>query len=225
MMHAFLKATTVLSLFAGLTACSSTRLVKPIEAKKFALGADFGGPIIDFAGAKIPIPFTSITGAYGVDSSTSVYASVHTTALAAGVVQLEIGCLRDVLRPKASGFGVSVLPAAHLMISTWDGKTRFYPELDINAHWAYSKKKPHFAYFSIPTWFDLNGTQAHGRTNKEHILPSFCLGHTFVTKKMRYALELKWIAPFSSNRDMVVGYNGIANQGTLGAYFSVYRTF
>ena len=224
-MRNFLKLSLFASLLLGHAACSSTRLVKPIEAKKFALGGDFGGAIIDFAGIKIPLPLTSITGAYGVDSSTSVYASLHTTALASGVIQLEIGGLRDIMRPKAQGFGVSVLPAAHLMISVLDGKTRFYPELDVNLHWTYSKKKTNFAYVSIPTWFDLNGMQAHARPNKERIIPSIALGHTFVTKKMRYSLEIKWLAPLSSNKDMVVGYNGIGNQGALGAYFSVYRTF
>ena len=52
----------VLYLFA-LSACNTTRIVKPLAQKEIAVGLDFGGPIIDFQALKIPVPFTSITGA------------------------------------------------------------------------------------------------------------------------------------------------------------------
>ena len=214
----------VLALVLGLfSSCSTTRLVKPLEKKQWAAGFDFGGPLIDFAGAKIPIPFTSFTGAYGIDTGFTAFGSLHTTALAAGVFQLELGVVKDIL-PKREGrkFNISVAGITHFMARQ---EFRFYPEIDINAYWQYSQKRKNFAYFSVANWFDFTRFGAHGVRNQELYIPNFGVGHTFVTKKMRYSLEARWLAPFSSNQNIVVGFNGIGQQGAVGIYFSMYRSF
>ena len=205
--------------------CAATRIVKPLDKKQWAAGFDFGGAIIDFAGIKIPLPLTSFTAAYGVDSQLTVFGSLHTTALAAGVVQMEFGAVRSLFKTDKNGFNFSGGLIANAMVSTWDGKARFYPEADLNAYYTYGAKKRNYAYVSVANWFDLQVTQAHNVPNKEHWIPNIALGHTFCTRKMKYTLETRWIAPLSSNQNLVVGYNGIANQGSLGVYFSVFRTF
>jgi hypothetical protein len=212
-----------LSLLIFLSACSATRIVKPLGKKEVAVGFDFGGPIIDFAGIKIPVPFTSFTGAYGIDSTMTAFGSLHTTALAAGVFQMELGVVKDIL-PAREGrrFNISGAAITHFMVRD---RFRFYPEIDINAHWQYSSKYKHFAYFSIANWFDLTRLGAHGVPNRERYIPNFALGHTFVSKKMRYTLELRLLAPFSSNENIVVDFNGLANRGSFGFYFSMYRCF
>ncbi len=221
-MRFFLLGGFVLLFFA---ACSSTRLVRPLKEKEVAVGFDFGGPLIDFAGLVIPIPFTSLTGAYGISPELTAFGSVHTTAAAAGVFQMELGVVRSILpelETTPRRFNVSIAPVLHLMARQ---SFRLYPEIDINAYWQYSAKRAHFAYFSVANWFDLWNLSAHGQTNRERYIPNFALGHTFVTKKMRYTLEARWLAPFSSNQNIVVGYNGIGTQGAIGVYFSVYRSF
>lgn len=210
-----------------MTACSTTRIVKPLDAKQAAIGADFGGALIDFGGMVIPLPFTSVTAAYGVDSTSTIFGSVHTTSLAFGVVQLEGGAVINVLRRSRNGFNVSVSPVLNSMISTYTGEARFYPELVANAHWTYGKHRRNFMYASVASWFDFYRTGAYGRVNTETVLPTFALGHTFVTpkRKMRYTLEARWLAPFTNNQNTVVGYNSFGNQGALGVYFSAYYCF
>lgn len=206
----------------ALTSCSTSRIVKPLEAKQWAAGFDLGGPIIDFAGAKIPIPLTSFTGAYGINNRITATTSLHTTALAAGVFQCELGAVGDIIPASGRRPGLSGTLMTHWMARE---EFRFYPELALNMHWAYSEKRPHFAYLSWSNIFDFWQVRAHNEANPTFYLPHISLGHSFVTKKMRYNIEARWLAPFTSNQNIVVGYNGIANQGALGVYFSVYRVF
>jgi hypothetical protein len=222
----FLTAVGFLSsVLLAINGCATTRVVKPLSAKQWAAGADFGGAIIDFAGTKIPLPLTSLTAAYGVDSQLTAFASVHTTSLVAGVVQLELGAVRSVSKKDIKGFNFSAGAVANIMVSTWDGKARLYPEIDLNAYYTYGTKKRNYLYFSLANWFDLQAIEAHHQPNEEHWIPNLALGHTFKTAKMRYTLETRWLAPLSSNQNLVVGYNGIANQGSLAVYFSIFRTF
>jgi hypothetical protein len=46
--------------------CAPSRFVKPLAKKQQAASFSFGGPIIKFAGAPIPIPFTTLAYGYGL---------------------------------------------------------------------------------------------------------------------------------------------------------------
>jgi hypothetical protein len=208
-----------------LFSCSATRIVKPLAAKEAAVGFDFGGPIIDFAGAKIPIPFTSFSGAYGIDSMMTVWGGLHTTSLAFGNLQTDIGLLRDIIPAKGRRPGFSVAPVANMLLNFNNGGFRIYPELDLNLHWQYSLKRKHFMYFSLSNWFDPWAKKAHNEPNKNFYTLNLALGHTFVTNKMRYSLEFRWLAPHASNRNLIVTYNGIGGQGSMAFYFGLMRRF
>ena len=205
--------------------CATTRIVKPIGAKEIAAGFDFGGPIIDFAGAKIPVPFTSFSAAYGIDSLTTVWGGLHTTALAFGNFQTDIGLLRDVIPAKGRRPGLSVAPVANVLFNFTKGDFRIYPQVDVNMHWQYSLKRRNFMYLSLSNWFDLWTKKAHMQPNDNFYALNIALGHTFVTKKNRYSLEFRWLAPNISNRNVIVGYNGIAGQGSLAFYFGILKKF
>ena len=210
----------VLSFFVS---CSATRVVKPLKAKEVAVGLDLGGPMIQF-GAPIPIPLTSISAAYGIDSMMSVFGGLHTTALAFGNLQMDFGIVRDLLPAKGRRPGISVAPVVNMLIPFSTGEFRLYPELDINVHWQYSLKRRNFLYFSFASWFDLWAKKAHAVPNTTRYVPTFALGHTFENKKMRCALELRVIAPFTKN-NVIVDYIGLGDNGAFGFYFSVNRKF
>jgi hypothetical protein len=219
----------ILSLFAILgflsISCSTTRIVKPLEAKEIAAGFDLGGPIIDFAGAKIPVPFSSISAAYGIDSMMTVWTGLHTTSMAFGNFQTDIGLLRDIIPAKGRRPGFSIAPVANVLFNFKAGDFRIYPEIDLNLHWQYSLKRKNFMYLGLSNWFDPWAKKAHNEPNKNFYALNIALGHTFVTNKMRYSLEFRWLAPHISNRNVVVGYNGIAGQGSTAFYFGLMRKF
>ena len=37
----------VIAIYVGVSSCSTTRVVKPLEKKQVAIGVDLGGPIVD----------------------------------------------------------------------------------------------------------------------------------------------------------------------------------
>ena len=93
----------IISLILMTFSCTPSRVIRPLAAKEIQVGASLGGPIINFAGAKIPVPFTSLYAAYGLDSSRSIFGGVHTTAAAAGVAQIDIGLTQSLWRKKWLG--------------------------------------------------------------------------------------------------------------------------
>lgn len=212
-----------LILFLG--SCSTTRVVKPLKQKEVAVGFDFGGPIIDLFGTKIPVPFSNISGAYGIDSNMTAFAGIHSTALAFGNLQMDLGICRSIIRAKGQRPGLSVSPVANFMFNFEEGDFRLYPELDINVHWQYSPKSKNYAYASLANWFDLSATKAHNEPNTRHYIPNIALGHTFVRPKMRYTIEARWLAPNVSNQNLAVTYNGIGQRGSFGIFLGAYRKF
>ena len=83
-----------------LLACNATRVVKPIAAGEKQLGAGLGGALIKFVGVPMPLPLTNVYGAYGLNNKTTVFASLHTTALMFGVLQTDIGITQQVIKQK-----------------------------------------------------------------------------------------------------------------------------
>lgn len=207
------------------TACNSTRIVKPLAKKEVAVGLDLGGPFIDFKDAKIPIPFSSITAAYGIDSTFTAFASVYITSAVFGTIQWDMGVLKQIARP-SKGYipGFSVGTNMQMMVDAYSGNFRLYPIVDLNLYWKYLPKHQHYFYLNWGSWFDF-WQRAHGQVNTNIYYPSFSAGHTFENKKMRYTLEAKYIAPNIGNGGTPVHFNGSGGQGAWGVYFSIYRKF
>lgn len=211
-------------LLVGAWACAPVRVVKPLAAGEKALSFNIGGPLIGFSETTIPMPLTAVSGAYGVSDKLTAFAGLHTTALAFGVIQTDIGVVRGLSTPTGLRPGISVSPVANLMLDTWENNFKFYPQLDLNAYWHLGQRES-FLYVGSNNWFELAGTRAHGERQEIRWLANFQSGYTFVRSKMNYTVELKYLAPFHSNREVVVDYRGIGGNGALGVYFNVSRKF
>ncbi|WMX17423.1 MULTISPECIES: hypothetical protein [unclassified Aureispira] len=208
-----------------LSACNSTRIVKPLEKKEVAVGLDFGGPIIDFSGTKIPVPFSSVTVGYGVDSNLTVFGAAHITSAIFGTIQWDLGVVGEVLRPQKGYLpGLSIGASSQMFVDVFKANFRLYPVLDVNLYWNYIPKHKHYFYLNWGSWFDF-WQRAQGRVNTQLYYPSFSLGHTFENKKMRYTIEGKYIAPGISNMGTPLKFNGVDGYGSWGVYISVYRKF
>ncbi len=209
----------------SLTACNTTRFVKPLAKKQVAVGVDFGGPLIDFVGAKIPVPFSSITTGYGIDSTLTAFAGFHTTAIAFGTVQLDLGVVKELYRSRKAYIpSISVAPVVNMMLDGFDGNFRAYPQVDVNFYWQYWKDKPHYFYVSVNSWFDFY-PKVYTTLPTNIYQPAFALGHTFENKKMRYTLEAKYMGVNENSGGSPVVYNGIGGKGSFGVYLSIFRKF
>jgi len=207
-----------------MAACNTSRIVKPLKAKETAIGLDFGGPIIDFAGAKIPIPLSSISVGHGVDSTFTLFGGLHITSLVFGTVQVDAGMVKEVLHPRGAIPGISIAPIANVMVDGFEGNFRIYPQVDVNLYWQYLPKHEHYFYITWGSWFDL-WKLAHNAPKPSLYYPTFALGHTFENKKMRYTLEAKYLAPNIDNQGGPVQYNGSDGRGSWGVYISIFRKF
>lgn len=207
------------------TACSTTRIVKPLQAKEVMVSADFGGPLIGFSGATIPIPFSSITGAYGIDSNLTVFTGIHTTAALFGVIQMDLGAIYRVYQSKKQYIpSISTALSTHLLLDVHKANFKAYPVVDVNLYWQYLKSGNNYIYLNWSSWFDF-WERANGEPNAKPYRPSFGLGHTFENAKMRYTIEAKYMLPGERSGFSPVEYVGINGRGGVGVYIGVSRKF
>lgn len=211
-------------LIVGFSCCNTTRIVKPLEQGEVQIGADFGGPMIYFSGLPITIPLTSVHAAYGYKTNTTLFTSIHTTALMFGVIQNEFGLTHQLMKQKRYIPGISVSPILNTFIDTWEANFRIYPQLDLNLYWNY-QSKPHLFFISANNWFELSKQKAHGEVQQNQWLPSLGIGHQWNTKRFSIQLESKWLAPTQSNQDIVVDYVATGNKGAIGIYFGISKKF
>jgi len=206
--------------------CMPTRMIKPLKKGEKSVGAHFGGPMINFSGAPIPVPFTSITGATGIKDDLTAFGSIHTTSALFGVAQVDLGVLKQVYQSQDSTFGITTSPQLNLALDKWEGNFKLWPVLDINAYWHYKNGKDNFAYTGITNWFELSRLRAHGEKQPNFWLPAFNLGHQFTRTKMDYFVETKLMAPFNRNDETVVDYVKLTgNKGVFGIYFGLRKKF
>jgi hypothetical protein len=205
-------------------ACNATRVVKPVEKGKTQVGVGLGGAMIKLGSAVTPLPLTSVHLAHGMSTSTTAFGSIHTTALLFGVIQTDLGITHELCRQNGFIPGISVSPIANLMLDTWKTDFSFYPQADVNFYWNYGAYN-RLAYVSLNNWFELRTKKAHGETQQTHWLPSVGIGHQWNRMKYNWQVEVKYLAPTESNRNIVVDYISPSSNGALGIYIGVSRNF
>jgi hypothetical protein len=206
-----------------LLSCSPTRIVKPLAKGEKAVGANLGGPLITFAGAPIPIPYTSAFYARGLNNKTTAFGSVHLTALAFGVFQTDLGICRELYANQKLQLGISVNPAMQIAIDRWEGSAKFWPQLDINVYKNWGSKK--MLYAGINNWFEPSTQRAHNEAQNKQWYVNPHIGFLYSPRKWSYGIETKWVAPGVSNTPNVVDYIGINQKGAVGVYFQLIRRF
>lgn len=210
----------------SLYSCAPSRLIKPINKGEKQINASLGGPLINYAGTTIPIPFTSLTYAYGLEDNTTLYGSLHSTSLLFGVLQSEVGLVYQLKQPDSLKFyklGVSVSPSLNFMIDRWQGNFRFYPKYDFNIYSKWSKKRNHLAYLGFSNWFDFYENKAHNMKNQYFIIGNFHGGLMLNSGKWNHQLECKLFPLFNSY--IVVDYSPMFNNVPWGIYYSISKNF
>jgi hypothetical protein len=204
-----------------LLACTPSRLVKPLKKGEQTVSGSFGGQLIKFGGAVIPIPFTSVAYAKGLNDKASVFGGIHTTALLFANMQVDAGICADVW--KKDKFAFSITPALQTAVSFKDYKSfRLWPSLDWNARYELPKG---FVYAGMHNWFEFSKIRSFDAEQKKFILPGYHIGYTITKTKWQHQLEVKYLLPMTSIYPGVVDYIGINNKGAFGFYYSLCRMF
>ncbi len=208
-----------------LVACAPTRIVKPLAKGEQAVSANFGGPLLNFGGAPIPLPLTSLVYARGISAKTTGFASLHSTALLFGVFQTDLGICRQVYYHQSLKLGVSVNPVLNLALTRqdkiWYGK--LWPEIDLNIYKEFGTKN--MIYGGIASWFELNKIRPHHEIQQQFVFINPHLGYLFTPRKWSYGLEAKYLMGTIKNTPNVADYIGINHYGAVGIYLNIIKKF
>lgn len=222
-----------------LLSCGPSRFVEPLQRGQRAISASLGGPMINVPDvAPIPLPMTSITYGQGILEGTTVYGSWFSTAAIFGTIQFDAGVTQRVWK-NDKNMGISVSPGFNLATDVFEWNTKFWPQLDANFYWKYNVKMrsqddvvrghrhvPNLLYAGLGSWYELSGTRAHDEPQPTRILPNVQIGHDYNWSRWSFKTELKIIAPFSSNENIVTDYISILGDfGATGIYFGLTRNF
>lgn len=209
------------------SACTSQKIVKPLDRGQQQISANLGGPLIGFGGLIIPIPLTSINYARGLSDSLTLHGGLQTTALLYKTIQLDAGVTYGLLECHGWKPGLSVSGSLNFLADMREGNARLYPQLDANLYWDYGKN--HFMYVGSTNWIELRNTKAHDRPQEQRLLTGIQFGNTWVTNKWSFTAESKWLAPTRSSLYSVVDYKsyniGGEPRGAVGIYLGVARRF
>ncbi len=212
----------LLAVMAG--ACAPSRYVRPLEKGQWAAQGHFGGPLFSNLGYTIPVPLTSAGVGYGLDEEITLFADLQITELAFGVIQLNAGGNYYLSRPEGYRPGITGTLILNAAVSTWDGRAKLWPQLDVNARWAYGQNDNQI-YLGLSNFFEPARHRTQGEAQPAHWLPSIFAGHVFSGKSWDLSLEGKWIAPNQSNEWSVVDYVSAAQRGSFGLYLGIAKRF
>jgi hypothetical protein len=207
-----------------ITSCSPSRFVKPLKKNQSAANISFGGPLIEFGTATIPIPFLTANYGYGIDSTLTAYASCNITSALYGNLQLELGATKQLMKQKK--YFPSIVTTLQLN-PIFRSKKAFnvYPQIDLILSWEYGKRKNYF-YLGESNWFELSQERTLNQSQKNHVIITPLVGHSFNAKKWNFNIEAKIIAPNLSNEKIIVDYQTpLKNKGAFGVYLGYTRKF
>ncbi len=94
--------------FAG---CAPVRFVEPLDKGQLSVGANLGGPLIEYAPAVIPLPLVAAEVGYGIDTNFTVHGGLNITSMMFGNFHLDAGITYKFLDQKKYIPNVSVSPS------------------------------------------------------------------------------------------------------------------
>lgn len=204
--------------------CAPARYVKPLKSKEQVVSFTFGGPIIQFAGAPIPIPFTTFGYAYGMSDKITTYANIHTTSLLFGNIQLDAGSTIGIYE-KEKKYGFSFSPTLQMAASlNTKNSFRIWPSADFNFYY-HPKQKESYLYSGLNSWFELSSKKAHREVQNTHVIPNIHAGYVIIKSKWNHQFQMSYLGIGLSNLPNVVSYVGMAQKGSFGFHYALIRKF
>ena len=211
-----------LFIFLALTvlSCAPSRFVEPLSKNQQAVSFNIGGSLIDYGGATILVPLTSLTYAYGLSNKLTAFGSLHTTSLIFNNLQTEVGVLSHIRGQENYFPGLSSALALNYISELSLGNSKLWPQIDGNAYWNLNNNKHRF-HLGYSIWIDTDMIDE----NKIGIVNPH-LGYTYKFKLWELGTELKFLAPSYDNTKVFLPYQSLTgDQGATGLYFNISKRF
>jgi hypothetical protein len=209
-----------LSLIISFLSCAPSRFVRPLNKSESAVSFNFGGALIDYNGATIPVPLTSFTYGYGLNDKLTVFTGLHTTSLLFNNFQMEVGALKQIKMQNAWVPAISSALVFNYVTELQEGNPKLWPQLDANAFWNVKNKK-HQIHLGYSLWVDFKMIE----DNRFAIINPH-IGYTYKMKSWDIGTEIKLLAPGSNNSKLFVPYQSLlGDRGATGIYVNLSKRF
>lgn len=205
-----------------LVSCAPARFVEPLDKGEVAVAGSLGGPALQVGGTPLVTPLSSVVAGYGVSDKLTVFGGAHLTAAAFGVIQTEWGATYDLLQPEENIAGLSIGLNTHTAVDVWEGKWKFWPQVEANLRWPAGKN---LIYAGASNWFEPSPDRYLGEEQHTHLIPSIQLGYIIKGARWNIGFEGKFIAPTERNDGVAVDWIGAGNTGAFGLYVSLQRSW
>lgn len=87
-----------LALSLSLAGCATSRAIAPLDKGQHGVSVSLGGPMVEFGGAPVPLPFVGLGYRYGIDGKTDLHAAIYPSGpVLVGVMGWDVGVAREVL--------------------------------------------------------------------------------------------------------------------------------
>ncbi|MEA3496342.1 MAG: hypothetical protein U9R42_09945 [Bacteroidota bacterium] len=220
-----MKRTIYFLSFLIIVSCAPSRFVQPLEQGTHSVGFNAGGPLIEYSGKTIPVPLTGLFYGYGYKENLTLFGSLHTTSLAFGNFQTDIGATYKFLEQDKFIPSLSVSPVANIVFHFNDPNFKIWPQVDLNAYWEHGKNK-NYLYLGISNWFELSGKKAHDEATLDRWLINPHIGYTYNTNSFSYSLEMKFLGLSHNNEYVFVPYQSFTgNSGATGIFLGITKRF
>lgn len=239
-MKSILNFFLILGVSLSISSCGPARFVEPLRKHQNAIAFDVGGPVLKVPDVAVtPIPFSSITYGRGISNKLTIHGSWYTTAAVFGVAQIGAGATYGVWKSERKKHGVSTMLGFNTAVDMFESNFKFWPQLDAHYYFKYNHKErnqedlltngrkvSNLFYTGIGTWFELASKKAHGERQETVVVPMLNIGHDLNWKRWTFKTEVKLIAPFSSNENIVVDYFSLTGKsGATGVYLGLIKKF
>jgi hypothetical protein len=203
-----------------LSGCSATRALAPLEAGQHAATLSIGGPFVQYAGAPIPAPITSVGYRYGIDGQSDVHAAFYPLGLALfNVWGVDVGVNRELMHA-AGARPRLMLDMTHYFF--WgDNRTkdqdspspaggfRWFPDISAVFTWDLGRR-PHRIYVGVDGFFQT--------IPKFYPMISPIVGTELrASRVVGVQLEVGWHALWQDTLYSNVVWYGPGNQGAISA--------
>jgi len=196
-------------------------MVQPLNKNQWQLSANTGGMLIEGENTLQVAPLSSVSIAYGVTQSTTAFASTGLSSFYYDIYHYDLGASHELLHPFNRQPGLTVTTQINRFQIGDQSNVRHYPQVDINAYWL-TPYREDFFYIGTSHWFDLENNTIK---KQSRWMPSLHGGYTLQGNRYGINFELKYIAPHKNNRNNLIPYVGIENQGAFATNISLSRKF
>ncbi len=208
------------SLFFG---CAAHTNIEPVGKGKVKANANFGGPVVSAFDTKVPIPNISLGADYGLKDNLDLNGNIQLLPLFYKVGGIELGTTwYPVINKKyIPTIGIS---GDLLLLSSFKSDVqehfRVYPSLNLSFAWKLGAGMIYSGVGAVIPFTELD------YYDKNNIIISPFIGYRWkIGANYNLFTEIKWLGVNVPTNFFAVEYLTPTNQGALGIYLSLERSF